>query len=61
MGSDLFHQLAGVVVDRTAFPADHVEVVVRVGNLPPRRVVDPQVRLAGEIEVREQGQGAVDG
>lgn len=61
MGSDLVDQFALVMVHLTTLPANHVEMVVGVGDLPSGRIVDPEVGFPDQVETIEKGEGAVDG
>jgi hypothetical protein len=61
MGPDLVDQLTDMVVHVTTHPANHVEVIVWVGDLPTAGFVDAELGLPGEIELGEQRQGPVDG
>jgi hypothetical protein len=53
-------EIASMVIDAAAHVTHQVEVLVRVGDLPPGDVLVTQPRLPDEVELREQGQRSVD-
>jgi len=58
--AQLLHQIASVVLHLAAGPAHEMKVVVGVRRFPARGVVHSQMRLAGEVQLGEQRERAVD-
>jgi hypothetical protein len=59
MGTDSLDKVTLVVENRATGPADEVELVVGVSDLPVAFAV-PKVDGLGELELLEQGEGPVD-
>lgn len=60
MRANLVDQLSDVMVDTAALSAHQVELIVGMGDLPPCRIVDAQMRLPYQVDILEQGQRSID-
>lgn len=55
MVPDLVNHVTLVVVHLATRPANEVEVVIGMGQLPSRPFVGAQLRFPHKVEIREQG------